>query len=187
MDKKDIYEHLAKIYLDASSKRKKKKPINSQLFRNLFLVSIVFIFILSGLLFSSANKKDYLTSEVALFLALDPLKINFNFDPAKKETYSLALNKLDLNRYKTLAFSVRKLDYKDTITLRVEFTNIYKERSEVYLRDIPRHWQDFRIDLSRFKTITDWSEMLSLAFVVEQWNATGKKGVVLIDNVRLLK
>ena len=48
MDKKDIYEHLAKIYLDASSNKKKKPAVQPRIFKNLFIVSIVFIAALSG-------------------------------------------------------------------------------------------------------------------------------------------
>ena len=34
MDKKDIYEHLAKIYLDASSNKKKKSAAQPRIFKN---------------------------------------------------------------------------------------------------------------------------------------------------------
>jgi hypothetical protein len=187
MDKKDIYEHLAKIYLDASSKKKKRNKAYPKLFQNLFIVSIFVVIGLTTTLFSSSSKKQALNSETALVLQNDPAKINFNFDPAKKEIYSLNLNRLNVSRSKALGFSVRNISPKDKITLRVEFTNAFKERSEVYLRDIPSRWQDFKINLSEFKNITDWSEMTLIAFSVEEWNAAQKKGVVYIDNVRLLK
>ena len=187
MDKKDIYEHLAKIYLDASSKKKKRSKAYPKLFKNLFIVSIFVVAGLSTTLFSSLSKKANLNAETALILQNDPAKINFNFDPAKKETYTLNLNRLNLTRSKRLAFAVRNMSAKDKITLRVEFTNAFKEKSEVYVRDIPPKWQDLKINLSEFKNINDWSEMTSLCFCVEEWNAAQKKGVVYIDNVRLLK
>ncbi len=186
MDKKEIYEHLAKIYLDASSKKKRGNKAYPKLFNNLAIVSI---FILAGLttsLISSYNRREF-NSETALIIQLDPAKINFNFDPAKKEIYSINLNHLNLTHAKALAFSVKNIHPKEKIALRVEFTNAFKENSEVYLRNIPAKWQDFRINLSEFRSIGDWSEITSLAFSVEEWNASAKKGVLYIDNVRLLK
>ncbi len=187
MDKKDIYEHLAKIYLDASSKKKKRNKAYPKLFKNLFIVSLFIVIGLSTTLFSSLLKKRDLNSETALVLQNDPAKINFNFDPAKKETYTLNLKRLNLANAKQLAFSVRNMSSKDRITLRVEFANAFKEKSEIYVRNIPPKWQEFKINLSEFKNINDWSETTSLVFSVEEWNASQKKGVVYIDNVRLIK
>ncbi|MFH0856141.1 MAG: hypothetical protein V1869_06535 [Candidatus Omnitrophota bacterium] len=187
MDKKDIYEHLAKIYLDASSKKKKRNKAYPKLFKNLFIVSIFLMAGLSTTLLSSAFKKQNLNSETALVLQNGHAKINFNFNPAKKESYTLELNRLNLARFKMLAFSVRSMGPKDKITLRVEFTNSFKEKSEIYLRGLPSNWQDFRINLSEFKNISDWSEIDSLSFCVEEWNVSGSKGLIFIDNVRLLK
>jgi len=197
MDKKDIYEHLAKIYLDASLKRKNKTS-RSPLFKNLFYISSAAIFLLAVSLIVSLTKNKSLSlaklanyhplnSELTLLLQPDIVKINFNFDPAKKESYTLFLNKLNAARFSTLGFSVKNVDYQDNVTLRVEFSNIFKEKSEVYIRDISHKWQEYKIPLSDFKYINDWSEMLNLSFVVEEWNARGKKGIVYLDNIRLLK
>ena len=188
MDKKDIYEHLARIYLDASSKRKNKSKLHPKLFKNLSLAAITCIFALSLFLFSSGfHKNKPFDSEIALILAPDSLKINFNFDPARKETFTLCLNNLNLNRFKTLAFSAKKANPLDLISLKVEFISAFKERSEVYFKDLPHKWQDYKINLAEFKGISDWSEILNLCFSVEEWNAKQKKGVVYIDNVRLIQ
>jgi hypothetical protein len=187
MDKKDIYEHLAKIYLDASSKKKKKGKFYPNLFRNLFFVSIACVFVLSGLLFFSYLKNKPLKSEIALLLQNDAAKINFNFNPAKKESFTVSLNNLNLSRFKALGFSLKKANFRDKISLRVEFCNAHNETSEVYLRDIPHKWQDYKINLSEFRHISDWSAMHSLSFVVEEWNTVEDKGIVYIDNARFLR
>lgn len=190
MDKKEIYEHLAKIYLDASSKssKKKKKIKENQKFRNLFFASTGIIFVLSIFLFLNFyTHKSINPSYVALVLAADPVKINFNFDPACKEVYSINLNRLNLGNYKALAFSVKKSNYLDNISLRVDFVNSFNERSFLYVRDIPHKWNDYKINFAEFKNISDWSEMSDLAFTVEEWNAKDKRDVVLIDNVRVLR
>ena len=193
MNKKEIYEHLAKIYLDASSpKNKKGKPKKN--FRNLFFIGLAIIFgvsISSFLLHNnsiSLNDKINITSERALFLQSNIIKINFNFDPATKEVYSINLNKLNLQGFKALGFSCRKSDFDDKIILKVEFTNTAKENSECYISNLKAYkWQDYKIALPDFKTITNWSEMSNLSFIIEDWNTQKKSGVVYIDNIRLLQ
>ena len=185
MDKKEIYEHLAKIYLDASSKRKKKSAKPHKVFKNIIFISIILV--PAAILFIHFFKNKPLNSQVMLVLCPEAVKINFNFDPAKKEIYSLDLAKLDLRRFKALGFSVKKTYNKDNIALRVEFTSRFKEKSEVYFKDIPHRWQDYQVNLSEFKNIKNWSQMLTLSFIIEEWNVKEKQGVVYIDNVRLLR
>jgi hypothetical protein len=187
MDRKDIYEHLAKIYLDASNKKKKKIRAHPKTFQNLFLIGISLIIILGLTLFVNSRKNKFFSSEIALVLLSDAAKINFHFDPAKKESYSFDLKKLDLSRFKALAFSVKKANYQDSISLRVEFISNFKEKSEAYFKDIPHKWRDYKINLSQFKNISDWSQASGLSFIVEEWNVREKKGVVYLDNVRLLR
>ncbi|MBL7151960.1 MAG: hypothetical protein ISS89_05200 [Candidatus Omnitrophica bacterium] len=187
MDKKDIYEHLAKIYLDASSKRKKRNKGYPNLLKNVLLVSLVLVFGLSVALLATLQKEEPFNSELILVLSPDVLKINFDFNPAKKEIYYLDLNKLNLSRYKTLGFSLKKANHNDNIALRVEFITAFKEKSEFYFKDIPHKWQDYKINFSEFGGISDWSRVTRLAFIVEEWNTTEKRGVVYIDNVRVIK
>jgi len=187
MEKKDIYEHLAKIYLDASSKRKHKSTESTKLFKNLFVTSVIFIALLGVFLVFNIVQKKGLRTQTALVLQPDAVKLNFHFDPAKKELYSISLNNLNLNTYKTLAFSAKKHNYKDNIAMRIEFINTFKEKSELYLKNIPLKWEEFKIDLAKFKSLTNWSEMFKLDFVVEEWNVKEKKGVVYLDNIRFLK
>ncbi|MEK6727046.1 MAG: hypothetical protein AABY28_00015 [Candidatus Omnitrophota bacterium] len=187
MDKKDIYEHLAKIYLDASSNKKKKPALKPRTFKSLFIITFVFIIVLSAVSLRLFQRKSAPNSEIALVLLSDSAKINFHFEPAKKEIFSINLNKLNLARYKALGFAVKKANYQDTISLRVEFTNAFKERAELYFKDISHKWHDYIINLSEFKNVNDWSEMANLSFTVEEWNVKKKTGLVFVDNVRLLK
>lgn len=184
MDKKDIYEHLASIYLDASSKRKKKSRGYPGFLKG--ALSFILVAGVALILFKGIHKTAN-DSETALVFVPDAAKINYHFDPARKETFTIALNKLDMGRFRAVAFSAKKVNYANNIFLRIEFTNVFQEKSEIYLKDISSKWQDYRIDLSKFKNISDWSSMSELAFVVEEWNAQGKKGVVYIHNVRILK
>ena len=187
MDKKEIYEHLAKIYLDASSKKKKRTKTHLKLYNNLFVIGL---FLLAGIglnLIYFSTKDKGLPSETALFILNDHAKINFNFDPVKKESFTVNLNRLNLDRFKTLAFSIKNTSSKNMVSLRVEFTNSFKERSEVYVRNIPPKWHDFKISLLDFKNITYWQEMQNISFIVEEWNAREDRGILYLDNVRFLK
>lgn len=71
--------------------------------------------------------------------------------------------------------------------MRVEIQSIFKERSEVYVKDIPGKWKEYSIDLTQFKNITEWAAMSGLIFTIEEWNSSNDKGVVFIDNVRFVK
>ena len=186
MDKKDIYEHLAKIYLDASSKRK-KKPKDAKLFKNIIIAGLAFAFVLSvsAVFYLKASRNP--NAEIALVIAPDAVKINFHFDPAKREIYSVSLNNLNLSRYNALAFAIKQAGYKDDVSVRIEFATGFKEKSEVYIKDIPHKWKEHRINLSRFKGINDWSSMSGLSFIVEEWNTREKKGVVYVDNIRFVR
>jgi len=186
MDKKDIYEHLAKIYLDASLNKPKKKKEYPHL-KLIFFFAITLIFSFTALILPQITKNKFQNSEIALVIQPDMAKINFNFDPAKKEIYSVNLNRLNLTKYKSLAFAIKKGSYKDITFLRVEFTNAFKEKSEIYLKNISHRWQDFKMALSDFKGITDWSEMSNISFIIEQWNAKEKHGIVLVENIRFIK
>ena len=151
------------------------------------IVTFALVFGLSAALYFSFNNRQPFGSDVALALTNSPLKINFNFDPAKKEIFSFNLNKANLSRYNTLGFSVKKSNYEDIVSLRVEFSNLFNEKSEVYFRDIPNKWKYYEAKFSDFKGITDWSEMTDVSFIIEEWNTKENKGLVYIDNVRMSK
>jgi len=187
MDKKDIYEHLAKIYLDTPSVKKKKSKTQAKDHKNFIIIAAAMVLGLTLLVYARLNFHSPLKQQVALILATEPVKLNYNFDPAKKEIFSFNLNKANLSRFNTLGFSVKKSNYEDIVSLRVEFTNIFKERSEVYIKDIPNKWKYYTIRFSDFANITDWSEMSDVSFIIEEWNTKDRKGLVYLDNVRLFK
>jgi hypothetical protein len=187
MDKKDLYEHLAKIYLDASSRGKKQPQRQLSALRNLglFLLAAVLTAALFSLNLSSSSRLK--NSQLALVIQPETVKINFNFDPAKKEIYSLNLNRINLSRFRALSFSVKKSNYQDRINLKIELASKFREKSDIYIKDIPSKWQNFKINLADFKTITALAYVSTLSFIVEEWNTREKNGVVYIDNISLLK
>jgi len=189
VNKKEIYEHLANIYLDASLKSSKKKRNLSLspriMYTAMALSAVLLLGVGSFAVFNRGAKSN--SSQLALFLHHDAAKINFNFDPAKKETFTINLKQLNLSKYKALAFSSRKTNPRDTIFLRVEFVNRFDEKSEVYIKDVSNKWRDHQIDFAKFAKLVDWHQMKSLAFSVEEWNAREKSGIVYLDNIRVIK
>ncbi|MFA6216067.1 MAG: hypothetical protein WDL87_00215 [Candidatus Omnitrophota bacterium] len=189
MEKKDIYEHLAKIYLDTPLRRdqvNKEKPRESKhvVFIGIAVVLVVFLFLVSFAL--TRGKNITLSSQVTHVLHPEVIKIGYSFNPSQKQLFSINLNKQNLVFYHVLEFSGKKSNYMDSLALRVEFVNAFNEKSEIYIRDLTNKWQAFKINLDDFKQITDWTEMSSVSFIIEEWNALNKDGAVYLDNVRLL-
>ncbi|MCX7662083.1 MAG: hypothetical protein N2Z79_05325 [Candidatus Omnitrophica bacterium] len=182
MNKKDVYEHLAKIYLDASSKHKKKQIRKDLLYKNLIFISALILVVGAGYIYFVPRLRNQ--GRISLVLTHEKIKINFHSAQAKTEAFVLNLNNLDLSRFKSLAFSARKLEPKDIISLRVEFRSIFNEIAFIYLKDIPEKWQSYNIKLSEFRGITNWSKIKELSFVIEEWNVRNEKSVVYLDNIR---
>jgi hypothetical protein len=190
VNKKEIYEHLANIYLDASSKSSKKRHRFSaypKKVAGLIVAGCVVVLGLGGFFTYHHVQNLNPATQIALFLHQDTAKINFNFDPAKKEVFSLDLKQLNLANYKTLAFAIKKINPGDVIKVRVEFTNNFNEKSEIYIKDFSDKWDELKIELSRFDRIKYWGQMKELAFSVEEWNTREKSGIVYLDNIRVLK
>lgn len=194
MDKKELYEHLARIYLDSSKKHQRKKKKHHYLIetKHLYIGIIVFILVLIPFILiklspfykKQAGFPEYRT---ALIIQPDAVKMNYNFIAAKKEVYTLPLKGLDLNTYKALAFAVRRARANSSASLRIEVVNALNERAEVYIKDVLLAWKEYKMELSSFKKITDWSKTKELLFIAEEWNTREKNDVIYIENVRFLK
>lgn len=188
MDKKDIYEHLANIYLDASSSKKKRKNKRGHKFKNLLFANLAITLSLGLFLFANIYKnKPFISSEIAYPLYPNLIRINLNFDHFKKELHSVRLNNQNLNGYKTLSFSLKKYNYKDNIFLKIEFSNASNDKSRVYLKNIPHKWKEYKIALSDFKDLSDWTKMSKLSFSVEERGTKKIRDFVCIDNIRVLR
>jgi len=185
MEKKDIYEHLAKIYLDNTPAYKGNRS-KADDYKIYIFVAIAVVIVVSSL-FLIPFSRNPSNSQSILVLAPDPIKINYKFDPIKKESYSFDLKRLNISGYKALAFSVKKANFNDIVSMRVEFQSIFKERSDVYIKDVPGKWNEYTLNFADFKGISEWAEMSGLIFTVEEWNTRDNKGIVFIDNVRFIK
>lgn len=185
---KDIYEHLANVYLGSSRNKNKNHILSNLAFKNLVKPGIAIIACLVIVLIVVIfREKPISKGQHALILEDATTKIVYNFDRAEKELAMFDLKDMDLLGFKTLDFRARKSNYKDNLHLSIEFISDFAEKSQIYIKQIPTKWQNFKIDLGEFKDITDWSRMHRLLFVLEEWNAQAKKGTVYIDNICFLK
>lgn len=188
MDKRDIYEHLANIYLDASSSKKKRKGKKDHKFKNLFFANLAVTLSLGLFLFVNVYRnKPFSPLEISYSLYSEPLRINFNFDPLRKELYSVKLNNKDLSGYKALGFSLKKYNYKDDVSLKIEFSNTINEKSFIYLKDIPRKWREYKIPLSKFKDLSGWDRMSKVSFSLIDNNNKKTRDFICIENIRVLR
>ncbi|MBU1929067.1 MAG: hypothetical protein KKD79_04950 [Candidatus Omnitrophica bacterium] len=189
MEKTDIYEHLAHIYLDTPLRKKNQlKNQPPQVSKKYLYISLAIIACLAILLSIALQiKRKPLTTQNSSVLQPDVIKINYHFNTGKKEVYSLNLKKADLSKFKQLAFFLKKANNRDTISIRVEFANAFKEKGEIYIKDVAKNWKLYKLDLADFKGITDWTEILELSFIIEEWNTQDKDGAVYIESVTLFR
>jgi hypothetical protein len=187
MEKKDIYEHLAKIYLDTPAVSKKKFKEESDDYKLFIFIGIAVVFVFSIFFLFPISRPKNMNPSTNLVLISEPLRFQYKFDPTKKEVYSFDMKKLNLTAYKNVNFSIKKSNYNDVMSIRVELNNVLNEKSEIYLKDITNQWKEYKLQFADFKSITQWSEMSGLSFIIEEWNTKQDSGVVFIDNVRFSK
>ena len=185
MEKKDIYEHLAHIYLDANKKRKKRlfdvRP------KDLFFVSLFVILGAILLINISILKNKSLKNRNYFVIKSGIIKLNYNSNPTRQQICSFELNSLNVKRFRALGFSARKTNYQDNVCLKVELLNSLKERSRVSIKNLGEAWGVFQINFKAFNHLTDWSKLMRLSFVIEDLDIKGRKGAVYIDDVKFVR
>jgi hypothetical protein len=189
MEKKDIYEHLAEIYLDASLTKKKPR---ARAFKNAAGWILAGAFLLGGVIvavFLPPHLKPPVSENALLISSNNPVRIAYNLSAGSKESSTLYLNGVNLRSYKSLVLNARSdAPAASMPAIAVEILNKTGEKGLVYIRDAGRKWREYEIPFSDFKPgLSDWSRVESLTFIVEEWNAPIKKGVVYIDNIRFLR
>jgi hypothetical protein len=122
-----------------------------------------------------------------------PLKLAYNFTDKMPHPYSafLDLSGMNLEGYHFLAF-LAKLEDKKTnkmkyANLKIAVENTSSQTADYYVQGINNRWQEFRIPLSYFDAIKDWSSVASISFILQPWNIDAKQGLLYVDNIRFLK
>jgi hypothetical protein len=187
MTRDDIYDHLAQVYLGKRSnlEQKKKKQLNSWLVINIVITVVIFASSIYGLTAFLTHRGDVLQNKIIYALNNGPIRLNYNLEypfPSVK-TFTLTIPQMNVAKYKALQFSVRALDEGTPGTIRVEVKNRKNEVAFVFVENVDAGWRNQEISFDRFHQISDWSEVNEISFVLEAWNASDKKGIILIDNV----
>ncbi len=189
MEKNEVYDYLAKVYLDKQPLTRENKKVISWKRNALFLIvpSILFLiayFFLKYPLKTYQAKNYYL----GIRTADDFIKIKYYFNASgvKARAYTIGLEGLDLSGFRTLRFEARHLN-QGSLSLRIEIENSLKETSAFYVSALESAWKEFEVNLEEFHAISEWNNLKSLSFIVEEWNAQAKEDCVYIDAIGFSK
>ncbi|MBM3252955.1 MAG: hypothetical protein FJZ16_01720 [Candidatus Omnitrophica bacterium] len=117
------------------------------------------------------------------------LKLDYDVDspnPAYCGYWSRLQDK-NLSKYKYLVFSAKGDDIEGyTTKFMVELKNA-KQKSKYIVSGINNNWQRFKIPLSEFKEITDWTSMKEFVITFDDATVTNKRGGIYIDEIYFLQ
>lgn len=195
MEKKEIYDYLAKIYLDDNKRVPKEKKRNSSKKYWLFLIiaivlSFCVLFYYFILRYPVSSHKAKLQS---LYLATgnELIKIKYNFSEdstLRKESYTITSPGLNVQNFHHLKFLSRRLKNEGSLNLRVEIENSLKEVAFCYITGLSNKWKEFTITLrDDFKEISRWDNIKRISFVAEEWNIENKEDTMYIDEIRFTR
>ncbi|MBF0479233.1 MAG: hypothetical protein HQL26_07090 [Candidatus Omnitrophica bacterium] len=187
MDKDEIYDHLAQVYLgkrknSAQNNRRQKREFGAWLLINILITVLIFSGVFYGLTAFLANRD--LKSNVVYFLHNGSIRLAYDFtNPVvPSQIFTLNVRGVDANKFGSLKFSVRAKEGRPGI-VKVVVHNERGEEAYYYVQSVGAKWQEETIPLSQFRTISDWSTLKNVSFVLESWNVDDKRGSVLIDNL----
>ena len=187
MNREDIYDHLAQVYLGKTKKeeKKKKQQFNAWLLINVVTTVVIFASVFYGMTAFFTHKKPVLQNRVVYSLHNGFVQMEYNFNKGidPKKELSLSMPNVDASKYSALKFSIRSKEEGTPGMIKVVIANNLNEEAYYYVQGINMNWMETEIPLSEFKQITDWSNLNDIAFVVESWNVDDKTGVVLIDDI----
>ncbi len=184
--KKDVYEHLAKTFLN---KKEKGKFANKKVLKFVYLGIItcfVVIFFLGVIL---ARRQVFSRS---LFVIQDrtPVEIDYDFSSTggdKVRSVSFNLNGINLSKYNHLSLMIRT--EKETAidsSVKVKIENTQLEKDSEYITGINGDWREFKVSFNEFEKIKNWSTVKSLSLVVEEWNVVNKIDKIYFDEVKFI-
>ena len=187
MNRDDIYDHLAQVYLGKRSKAdiKKEQRFSAWLLINILITVVIFTSAFYGLTAFLTQRNSHLQSRVIYALHNGVIRIEYNFTepfpPVK--TFALEVPAVDAAKYGKIQFSIRGKEEGVPGIVKVVVKNQRGEEASYYVQGVGLDWQEFNIPLDEFKQITDWSSLTDISFILESWNVDHKKGLILIDHV----
>ena len=112
VNREDIYDHLAQVYLGKRKKTddKKKKQFNAWLVINIVITVIIFTSAFYGLTAFLTHKRSALERSIIFSLHQGPLRLEYNFSSdalPPLESLSLAVPEMNVEKYQALHFTIR--------------------------------------------------------------------------------
>ena len=187
MNRDEIYDHLAKVYLgkkNSAQENKKKKLNTAWLVMNIAVTILILASSFYGFTAFLSRQQFELKDRVVFSLSNSPIKVPYNLEypypPVK--TFSLTIPNKDISKFSKLNISVRGMDGGEPGVVKLILTNQKNEQATYFMQDIALDWQHLSIPLENFK-LTDLTTVTELSFVLESWNVQSKKGVLLVDDI----
>lgn len=187
MEKNEVYDYLARIYLDKQPKaREASKSGLRRIGLPVFLIVAVIIFL--GFYFVwrypvMLVKPQIQSLHINAGSQLITIKYDFSKSDLKRQGHSLDFADLDVSRFGALEFQARRQTKYGSLNLRVEMENRLKEKAVCYVSGITGKWDSFKIRLNDFSGISEWTGLTRVSFVVEEWNALNKEDTVYLDEI----
>ena len=187
--KKEVSEHLARVFFDTKSAL--KRPKSTQ--RHFVLFAFVSLGLVLGLIYGVdllGRMGQLKTLAASQSLGVErhggPYRLKFDFqdNPSKIETLHIDLSSLDLKDFSRVRFSARlRGDARDLGSLKIVLESTRRESHAVYTPGVASFWRRLEIPLEEFNNIHDRSRVARLSFVLEPWNVKARSGELLIDNI----
>lgn len=186
MNRDEIYDHLAKVYLSKREVVEEKKPEprpNAWRLINLLITAFILVSVVYGLTAFLTQRRDIFKSRVIYALNNSPIRLSYSVGGKYPQIQNLtiAVPAMDVTKYSHLNLSLRSMNGNPGI-LKVVVSNARAEQAAYYLEGIGNNWQDYSISFAQMN-LTDWKFIKDIAFVVEAWNTKDPVGTVLVDNI----
>ena len=186
MNRDEIYDHLAKVYLgkrESVEPKKPEPPKGAWLIINVVITAFILTSVVYGLTAFLTQRKDAFKSRVMYALNNSPIRLTYavggNYPQVKDLT--ITVPEMDVTKYHRLNLSLRTLNGNPGM-LKVVLRNAREEQASYYLQGLQNRWQDYSISFDEMN-LTDWKSLKDISFVVEAWNTKELAGSVLIDNI----
>ena len=187
MNRDEIYDHLAQVYLGKknSVQETKKKKLNAAwLMTNIMITLVILASSFYGLTAFLKRQEVDFKNKIVYSLNNNPIHIAYDLDypypPIK--TFSLMIPSKDVSKFSKVNISIRGMDQGYPGVVKMVLSNQKNEKATYFIQDVGLGWQKVSIPLSKFN-LTDFTSITDLSFVLESWNVRSKKGTVLLDEV----
>ncbi len=186
MNREEIYDHLAQVYLGKRARIEEKKPKprpGAWFVINVVITAFILTSVVYGLTAFLTQRKDVFRSRVIYALNNSPIRLTYAVGGAYPQVKNLtiAVPETDVSQYRRLNLSVSSIGGNPGI-LKVVLTNARAEQAAYHLKGVHGRWQDYSIAFDEMD-LTDWHSVQDISFVIEAWNTQDPAGAVLIDNI----